>query len=196
MPSSVTPSCSMTFSSFGASSPGSTIRALSDPSRRKMYVFSATGPTVNMRTSMRVRLSLLLLPLAAAPQHAVGVVAHRDVEEHGEEAEDHGLGDVLRRHTDEDREDHGRERGTVERAAPGGLLVEAVLASLPRCLGSWRRAPVGADGLAGTAGRLDRAGLGAAVLTPALLLGLGHRGLRSLTRPPGCGSRSRAGPRA
>src|SRR4051794_34310804 len=52
MPSSVRPSSSSAPRSFGASSPGSTIRALSEPSRRKMYVFSATGPTVNMRTSM------------------------------------------------------------------------------------------------------------------------------------------------
>src|SRR5947208_207043 len=132
IPSSVSPSSSIAFRSFGASSPGSTISARSEPSRRKMYVFSATGPTVNIRTSMPVRLagSLLLLPLAPAPQHAVGVVAHRHVEEHRDDTQDDALGDVLLRHGDEDREDDRGERRTVERAAPGGLLVEAVLAPL------------------------------------------------------------------
>ena len=52
MPSSVTPSASIARSSLSASSPGSTISARSDPSRRKMKQFSCTGPTVNMRTSM------------------------------------------------------------------------------------------------------------------------------------------------
>src|SRR4051794_41606510 len=122
MPSSVRPSCSITSSSFGASSPGSTMSALSEPSRRKMYVFSATGPTVNIRTSMGVRLpgSLLLLPLAAAPERAIGVVAHRDVEGHGHDAQDDARGHVLLHDGDEDREDHCRESGAVHGAAPGG----------------------------------------------------------------------------
>src|SRR4051812_29502718 len=162
MPSSVTPSCSSAFSSLGASSLGSTIRARSEPSRRKMYVFSATGPTVNIRTSMRLRLApaLLLLPLAAAPQSAVGVVAHRHVEDHRDQAEEDARRDVLLHDADEDREDHGGERGAVQRAAPGGLLVELRLtpfaglcAGVPLCgRAASGRAP-------GAAGALDRAGL-------------------------------------
>src|SRR3954451_17491043 len=124
--SSVTFSSSSACRSFGASSPGSMIRALSEPSRRKMYVFSATGPTVNIRTSMRLRLSpaLLLLPLAAAPQSAVGVVAHRDVEEHRDQAEEDARRGVLLDHADEDREDRRGEGGALPRAAPRGSLVE------------------------------------------------------------------------
>ena len=43
MPSSLTPSASIAPSSFSASSPGSTIKARSLPSRRKMNEFSAIG---------------------------------------------------------------------------------------------------------------------------------------------------------
>ena len=44
MPSSVTPSASIAASSLSASSPGSTISARSEPSRRNMYVFSCDLP--------------------------------------------------------------------------------------------------------------------------------------------------------
>src|SRR3954454_22946628 len=132
MPSSVRLSSSSALRSFGGSSPGSTISALSEPSRRKMYAFSATGPTVNIRTSMAVRLagSLLLLALAAAPQRAVCVVAHGDVEEHRDHAEDRALQQVLLGDPDEDREDHRGEGGSVHGATPGRVLVEAGLAAL------------------------------------------------------------------
>src|SRR4051794_8243452 len=145
-----------------------------------------------MRTSMCLRLSgtLLLLPLAATVQRAVGVVAHRHVEDHRDDAEHDAGRHVLLHDRDEDREDHGGERGAVDRAAPGGRLVELVLALLARrclLLGLGERA--GAGGLAGAPGPLDSAGLGTAVLTPALLLGLGHGGLLSLTLPRWCARR-------
>src|SRR3954454_9748239 len=184
MPSSVRFSSSRALRSFGASSPGSMIRALSEPSRPKMYVSSATGPTVNIRTSMRLRLApaLLLLPLAAAPQSAVGVVAHRHVEDHRDQAEEDARRDVLLDHADEDREDHGGERGAVQRAAPGGLLVELRLTPLAGLRsGVALRGRAAAGRAAGAPGALDRARLGAAVLTPALLLRLCHGRARSLT---------------
>src|SRR4051794_30680295 len=197
MPSSFRFSCSRASRSFGASSPGSTISARSEPSRRRMYVFSATGPTVNMRTSMALRLApaLLLLALAAAVQRAVRVVAHRDVEQHRHEAQEHARDDVLLHDADEGREDHRGEGGSVDGAAPGRLLVEAVRAPLGggharACLGLGLGARTCARGPARAAGAIDRAGLGAAVLaTPALLLRLGHGLLRSLTLPRWSGSR-------
>ena len=54
IPSSVSPASSMAPSSRGASSPGSTISARSEPSRLIRKVFSCTGPTVNIRTSMLI----------------------------------------------------------------------------------------------------------------------------------------------
>src|SRR3954471_24930307 len=134
--------------------------------------------------------------LAPTPEQAVRVVAHRHVQEHREDAEDHALHDVLLSHPDEDRKDGGGKRGAVQRAAPGGLLVEAVVAALLRGRLPGRGGAVRADLAARATGGLDRARLRAAVLTPALLPGLGHRRLRSLTRPRWCGSRSRRGPRA
>src|SRR3954466_4698926 len=148
---------------------------------------------------MRLRLSgsLLLLPLAAPVERAVGVVAHRDVEDHRDDAEHDPRRHVLLDERDEDREDHGGERGAVYRPAPGGRLVELVLALLAsrRLLLRLAQRP-GAGGLAGAPGPLDGAGLGTAVLTPALLLGLGHGRLLSLTLPRWCGRRVRAGLRA
>src|SRR4051812_45122887 len=152
-----------------------------------------------MRTSMCLRLSgsLLLLPLAATVQRAVGVVAHRHVEDHRDDAEHDAGRHVLLHDRDEDREDHGGEGGTVDRAAPGGRLVELVLALLAgrRLLLGLAEGPR-AGGLPGATGPLDSAGLGTAVLTPALLLGLGHGGLLSLTLPRCCGRRARADRRA
>src|SRR3954464_8898134 len=133
---------------------------------------------------LRLSGSLLLLPLAAAVQRAIGVVAHGDVEDHRDDAEHDARGHVLLHDRDEDREDHCRERSTVDRAAPGGRLVELVDARLVArvaLFGLRRRA--GAGGLAGAPRPLDRARLGAAVFTPALLLGLGHGGGWSLTLP-------------
>src|SRR3954453_5317046 len=141
--------------------------ARSDPSRRKMKLFSATGPTVNMRTSMGRRLSRagLLAPLTAAGQSGVGEVAQRHVDGERERTHHDALRDVLLHDRDEDDEDHGGERGAVERAPPRGRTVQAVLAPL---LGERPaldlRAALGALGaglgrLAGAPGALDRTGL-------------------------------------
>src|SRR5687768_14112037 len=89
IPSSVTPRASIAPSSLSASSPGSTISARSEPSRRRMYVFSATGPTVNMRTSMSASLGGALL--AVAVDHRVGEVAERDVEDEHHRRQHHAL---------------------------------------------------------------------------------------------------------
>ena len=51
IPSIVTPSSSTALRIRGASSPGSTISARSEPSLRNRKQFSAIWPTVNMRTS-------------------------------------------------------------------------------------------------------------------------------------------------
>src|SRR4051812_47704202 len=152
-----------------------------------------------MRTSMCLRLSgsLLLLPLAATVQRAVGVVAHRYVEDHRDDAEHDAGRHVLLHDRDEDREDHGSEGGTVDRAAPSRRLVELVLALLTGrrlLLGLAQRPRAG--GLPGAPGPLDSAGLGTAVLTPALLPGLGHGGLLSLTLPRCSARRSPRAPRA
>src|SRR4051794_23139334 len=139
-----------------------------------------------MRTSMCLRLSgtLLLLPLAATVQRAVGVVAHRHVEDHRDDAEHDAGRHVLLHDRDEDREDHGGERRAVDRPAPGGRLVELVLARLGPGVALLRlRRRSRSGGFPRTPGPLDSAGLGTAVLTPALLLGLGHGLLRSLTLP-------------
>src|SRR3954469_22622607 len=144
-----------------------------------------------MRTSMALRLAsaLLLLPLTTAPQRAVGVVAHRHVEDHRDEAEEDARGHVLLHDRDEDREDHGGEGSAVERAAPGGLLVELGLAALGRRHARGRLARGLAPRRAPGAPRpLDVAGLSASVLTPALLLRLGHDLRRSVTPLRCCGS--------
>src|SRR5215213_4158171 len=75
-----------------ASSPGSTIRMRSEPSRRTRKQFSATGPTVSISTSRAIRLSALLAgphpgPLALPPHHLVDVIAGRDVEDEHEGTE-------------------------------------------------------------------------------------------------------------
>src|SRR3954470_19355036 len=190
IPSRVTPSSSIAARSFGASSPGSTISARSDPSRRKMYEFSATGPTVNMRTSMGRRLSPcgLISPLAAAVERQVRVVAQRHVDDQRKDAHHHALGDVLLHDRDEDHEDDRGERRAVQRAAPGRLPAESLLAALlrePAALDL--RAALGAlrallGRLAGAAGALDRAGLGAAMPTLSLAPRLCHGPRMSLTR--------------
>src|SRR3954451_10479473 len=139
---------------------------------------------------LRLSGSLLLLPLAAAVERAIGVVAHRDVEDHRDDAEHDARRHVLLHDRDEDREDHGRERRAVDRAATEGRLVELADAGLARgvaLLGLRRRASAG--GLAGAPRPLDRPRLGTAVLTPALLLRLGHGTGWSVTLPR-CSARS------
>src|SRR3954471_10031649 len=155
-----------------------------------MYEFSATGPTVNMRTSMGRRLSPcgLISPLAAAVERQVRVVAQRYVDDQCEDAHHHALGDVLLHDRDEDHEDDRGERRAVQRAPPSGLAGEALLAALLRQRAALDlRAALGAlrallGRLAGPAGALDRAGLSAAMPTLPLAPRLCH-GLRlSLTR--------------
>src|SRR3954451_4257636 len=96
IPSIVSPSSSVAPRIRSASSPGSTIRARSEPSFRSTKQFSAIWPTVNMRTSMvrsalrllgaagaaRLALQPLLLLLAeiALVEEAVHQEGHRDVE--------------------------------------------------------------------------------------------------------------------
>src|SRR5512133_3640049 len=94
MPSTVTPSSSAACRIRSASSPGSTISARSEPSRRTRKQFSAIWPTVNVRTStgsalrlvragaLRLALGALLRLLAevALMEEAVHQVRHRDVE--------------------------------------------------------------------------------------------------------------------
>ena len=152
-----------------ASSPGSTTSACSPPSWRKMKQFSATGPTVNMRTSIRLGLALGLLALAPVVERAVGVVGHRDVDQDHHEREQRGRQRVLLEE-DDDRaeEEQRRDGGAVDRAADGGQAVEAVeapglglVANAPALLAG-RLAP-------GAAARLDAAGGVAAVLGAASL---------------------------
>src|SRR5687767_4004643 len=103
------------------SSPGSTTSARSEPSRRKTKQFSATWPTVSMRTSMgdQVRARdraaglglallgfrlepLLLFPAQLHPvEEAVHVVAHRDVDEQHEGRQAERLQEGLAEEQDE-----------------------------------------------------------------------------------------------
>src|SRR6185295_4053781 len=81
-----------------ASSPGSTIRTPSEPSRRTKKQFSATGPTVSISTSRAMRRSALLArphprPLPFPPHHLVDVIAGRDVEDEHEGAQGEGGAD-------------------------------------------------------------------------------------------------------
>src|SRR3954449_9618316 len=129
-----------------------------------------------MRTSMRLRLSPggLFPPLAATVERQVGVVAQRDVDDEGEHPHHDALRDVLLDDRDEDDQDHRCERRPVERTTPGRLAVQPVRAALlgertALDLRAALRAPGAVLGrLAGTAGAIDRAGLGAAVPTLAL----------------------------
>src|SRR5207248_9391456 len=98
--------------SLGASSPGSTSSARSEPSRRKRYAFSATGPTVYMRTSIEPTLSARAgrTPLAPVVERAVGHVAERDVDQQHEGGKHQGIGRLLlEEHDHEDREHPGRD---------------------------------------------------------------------------------------
>src|SRR5215204_3548417 len=92
--STVTPSSSTAFRMRSASSPGSTIRARSEPSARNRKQFSATGPTVNERTSRSgilathlLRALALLVGLAPPVHDRVDEVADRDVEDEHEGCE-------------------------------------------------------------------------------------------------------------
>src|SRR4051794_7151567 len=131
IPSSLTPSCSIAFSRTGASSPGSTSSARSDPSTRKRKLFSATGPTVNMRTSIRAR-SLApgdrsLLP-APVVERAIGDVAERDVQDEHDQRDRDGRRDVLLEDDrDQDAEERGGDACALRCTLPGRRPVHALL---------------------------------------------------------------------
>src|SRR4051795_2293764 len=170
----VASSCSIAPRSRSGSSPGSTTRALSDPSARRMNVFSWNGPTVKARTSTslplraRARLALLI----AAVELQVHEVAHRDVEHQRDDAEDdRGAQRLVERdghEGDEERDHHERSgrgaaprRRLAEAARPRGLLLR--LLALLRARRPARAAAV-----------LDDPGGVAAVLRASLALRLGH----------------------
>src|SRR3954463_3605557 len=152
--STLASSCSIAPRSRSGSSPGSTTRALSEPSPRRMKVFSWNGPTVKARTStslpLRARAPLALLIPAVELQ--VHEVAHRDVEDQRDDAEDHGRPDRLverdRDKRDEERDHHERAR---RGAAPRRRLAEA---ARPRRLLLRLLALLGAGRTAGAAGRV------------------------------------------
>src|SRR5688500_5379705 len=98
-----------------ASSPGSTISARSEPSRRNRKQFSATGPTVNIRTSTSAPLLLAAQPrpLAASPHEVVDEVTGRDVEGEHEGAE----GERLSHRATEDRQQQDDEQRRGDQAA-------------------------------------------------------------------------------
>src|SRR3954467_418985 len=173
--STLASSCSIAPRSRSGSSPGSTTRALSAPSARRMNVFSWNGPTVKARTSTalplraRARLALLI----AAVELQVHEVAHRDVEHQRDDAEDNrGAQRLVERdghEGDEERDHHERSgrgaaprRRLAEAARPRGLLLRL----LP-LLGARRAARASAV--------LDDAGGVATVLRASLALRLSHR---------------------
>src|SRR3954453_13564122 len=83
-----------------------------------MQQFSATWPTVKLRTSIGLPGSLLA-PEAAVVEEAVDRVAHRDVDgEHQRRERDRGPGGLLEEEQQEAEEDHGPDRRAVGRAAP------------------------------------------------------------------------------
>src|SRR5918996_2036391 len=114
------PRPSIALSSFGASSPGSTMSASVAPSRRNRKQFSCTGPTVNMRTSMACRLSLLS-PLVPAVEEQVHVVRHGQVDrDHHEHQQEAGGDRLAEREDHDDPEEQRGDPGAVEGAPPGG----------------------------------------------------------------------------
>src|SRR3954454_13564689 len=193
MPSIVTPSSSAAPRMRSASSPGSTIRARSEPSCRNRKQFSASWPTVNMRTStgsaLRLlsaavalclaRLSLLLLLAEEALVHvAVQQIRHRDVEREAEGDRRQQRDERILAHQREHPDEQDRGQGALlGRARPArglrlagfalALLLGAAAGPVLR-LGASTRPPAGRAGV-------DAPALGAAVLAAALLLGLRHR---------------------
>src|SRR6187402_1133807 len=116
------------------SSPGSTTRAFSAPSRRRTKQFSAIGPTVSWRTSRLIAAPGASRafrgphpgPLPPPPHHHVEVVADGDVEgEHeGPEAE-RGADRATEDQHQEGGEDQGRDGAAGDRPAPGRRAVAA-----------------------------------------------------------------------
>src|SRR4029079_19478820 len=109
-----------------ASSPGSTMRTRSEPSRRTRKQFSPTGPTVSISTSRAMRPRSALLagphtgPLAFPPHHLVDVIAGRDVEDEHEGAEREGGAHRPLEEEQEQGEENARGAAAAEeRPAPG-----------------------------------------------------------------------------
>src|SRR5215207_893740 len=189
MPSIVTPSSSAAFRSRGASSPGSTITARSEPSLRNRKQFSAIWPTVNMRTSIG---SALGLPGAGALRLALGSLlrlladvalvhepieqeGHRDVEAEHQDTHAEGGGRALAEDRQQGDEEDRSYPPLLQRARPARRFWDAgsalLLGSVP-CpslrLGAAPRPPAGGP-------PVDASSLGAALLAATLLLCLRHR---------------------
>ncbi len=131
-------------------------------------------------------LAAFFLRIRRLPQVLLEVVARRDVQGEGEDGEqDSGQDVALRGQEQEQEHEPGGQQGAVDRALPGRrrgqpsfarLLASQLLLLL--LLGGGRRAT-------GAPARGDRAGGGAAVLGPALALGLSHVLVREITRSRG-----------
>src|SRR5688500_3525074 len=128
------------------SSPGSKMTARVESSRRAMKQFSWTGPTVNMRTSMTGEFiedaresppagsaAFLALSLPAPVDKRVHQMEGGDIEGRRQQGQPDRLprgGSEQQR--GEQEEARRREQPAHERAAPGGWLVQPVLAPLLR----------------------------------------------------------------
>src|SRR4051794_11436655 len=122
--STFAPSFSIAPVSSSGSSPGSISSARSEPSARRMNVFSWNGPTVKARTSTDLLASALLQRLlAAVVEERVGVVADRDVEQQHEAAEcDRLLNRLLEDEHDDGHEQQRRDQRAIGRALPARRL--------------------------------------------------------------------------
>src|SRR3954454_12393857 len=176
--STVAPSFSMAPVSSSGSSPGSISSARSEPSARRMNVFSWNGPTVKARTSTTLLApAALRRPLTAVVEERVGVVADRDVEQQHEATERDRLGDrLLEEEHDDGDEEQRRDQRAVRRALPAGGLAEAVGAPAAGGLLALLLALLGTRRTARAAAVLDDPRGVAAVLGASLALRLGHRG--------------------
>src|SRR5688572_12601293 len=123
-----------------ASSPGSKITARSAPSRRAMKQFSATGPTVNIRTSMPgvylvCVLFFITLAHPAAEGERVDRVEGGRIDRPGDQCQPDGAADrgIQQQHEQQEEAD-GRDRTACDRAAPGRRCVQLLLALLLRRL--------------------------------------------------------------
>src|SRR3954453_8469873 len=146
-----------------------------------MWQFSATWPTVKLRTSNGLPGSLLAAE-AAVVEEAVDRVAHRDIDgEHQRRERNRGPGRLLEEKQQETEEDDGADRRAVGRAAPArhsnGALRRRAGAPLLLALRHLRAGlgfRLGAASGTGAAGGVDRTALGPAVLATASFLRLSH----------------------
>src|SRR5262249_49432357 len=189
MPSMVTPSSSTAPRIRGASSPGSTISARSEPSRRNRKQFSAIWPTVNMRTSIGSALGLAgaaALRLALGPllgllaemaliEEAVHQEGHRHVEAHHQRADQPRRQRALPEPGQERNEQPRGDPALLERRTPVRRLRSAVARLLLGAASGPRLRLAPAPRTASRRAPVDSTALGAALLAAALALGLGHR---------------------